>query len=159
MDHTQMRRYLEDHLAGADVALTIASRLERAHPGTEISATMGRMSRQIREERALVADALRGLDTSPDLVRRARGIVGSLGRLAGSLPLAPEPSLLEELEALAVGVWGKRLLWGAIGRVQEFESGFDGIDVDELAARAEEQEKEILALRQMAIAEVLGLTA
>jgi hypothetical protein len=159
MDHTQMRRYLEDHLAGADVGLTIASRLERAHPGTEISATMGRMSRQIREERALVADALRGLDTSPDLVRRAMGIVGSLGRLAGSLPLVPEPSLLEDLEALAVGVWGKRLLWGAIGRVQEFESGFDGIDVDELAARAEEQEKEILALRQMAIAEVLGLTA
>jgi hypothetical protein len=87
------------------------------------------------------------------------GIIGSLGRLAGSLPLVPEPSLLEDLEALAVGVWGKRLLWGAIGRVQEFESGFDGIDVDELAARAEEQEKEILALRQMAIAEVLGLTA
>ncbi len=157
MDETQMHRYLEDHLAGADVALTIASRLERAHPGTEISATMSRMSDAIREERGIVSDAIYRLDASPDLVRRAMGLVGSLGRLAGSLPFIPEPSLLEDLEALAVGVWGKRLLWGAIGRVQESEGGFDGIDVDALAARAEEQEKEILALRQTAIVEVFGL--
>lgn len=158
MDHTQMRRYLEDHLAGADVGLVIASRLERAHPGTEVSAVMARMVGDIRGERALVADALQRLDGSPDLVRRAMGIVGSLGRLAGSLPFVPEPSLLEDLEALAVGVWGKRLLWGAIGRVQESEGGFDGVDVDELAAKAEQQEKEILALRQTAIEEVLDLT-
>lgn len=158
MDHTQMRRYLEDHLAGADVGLAIASRLERAHAGTEVSAVMGRMAGDIRGERALVADALQRLDGSPDLVRRAMGIAGSLGRHAGSLPFVPEPSLLEDLEALAVGVWGKRLLWGAIGRVQESEGGFDGIDVDELAAKAEQQEKDILALRQTAIEEVLDLT-
>jgi hypothetical protein len=159
MDETQMRRYLEDHLAGADVGLTIASRLERAHAGTEISVAMARMSDAIRGERAIVAGALQRLDAPPDLVRRAMGLAGSLGRLAGSLPFMPEPSLLEDLEALAVGVWGKRLLWGAIGRVQESEGGFDGIDVDELATRAEEQEKEILALRQTAIVDVLGLAA
>ena len=44
MDHTQMRRYLEDHLAGADVGLTIAARLGRAYPGTDVSAVMTRMS-------------------------------------------------------------------------------------------------------------------
>jgi hypothetical protein len=159
MDQTQMRRYLEDHLSGADVGLSIASRLGRAHPGTEISAAMARMTDAIREERGIVADALDRLDAPPDLARRAMGVVGSLGRLAGSLPFVPEPSLLEDLEALALGVWGKRLLWGAIGRVQEFEGGFDGIDVDELAARAEQQEKEILELRQEAIAEVLDLPA
>ena len=158
MDHTQMRRYLEDHLAGADVGLTIAARLERAYPGTDVSAVMTRMTRDIREERALVAAALEGLDGSPDLLRRAMGMAAALGRLAGSLPFMPEPSLLEDLEALAVGVWGKRLLWGAIGRVQDSESGFDGIDVDRLAAKAEEQEKEILGLRQTAIEEVLDLT-
>ena len=159
MDETQMRRYLEDHLSGADVGLTIATRLERAHRGAEIAAVMSRMSQQIREERAIVVGALDRLDAPTDLVRRAMGIVGSLGRLAGSLPFVPEPSLLEDLEALAVGVWGKRLLWGAIGRVQESEGGFDGIDVDELAERAVEQERELLALRQAAIADVLGLAA
>ncbi len=157
MDEMQIHRYLEDHLAGADLGLAIASRLERAHPGTEISAAMSRMSDAMREERTIVSDAIYRLEASPDLVRRAMGFVGSLGRLAGSLPFIPEPSLLEDLEALAVGVWGKRLLWGAIGRVQESEGGFDGIDVDALAARAEAQEKEILALRQTAIVEVFGL--
>ena len=159
MDQTQLRRYLDDHAAGADVGLTIASRLERAHLGTETATAMARISQEIRHDRAVLHDVLEQIDASPDLVRRAMGIVGSLGRLAGSLPFMPEPSLLEDLEALAIGVWGKRLLWGALGRVQESEGGFEGIDFDDLAARAEQQEKEILALRQEAIVDVLGLAA
>jgi hypothetical protein len=159
MDHTQLRRYLEDHLAGADVGLRIASRLEDKHPGTQVAVVMSRMSRDIRSERAVVSDALGRLDASPDPVRRAMGLVGALGRLAGALPFMPEPSLLEDLEALAVGVWGKRLLWGALDRVQGSEGGFDGIDLDELASSAEEQEKQLLALRQTAIVEVLDLVA
>lgn len=159
MDHTQLRRYLEDHVAGADVGLRIASRLEHDYPGTQVAVVMTRMSGDIRTERAIVVDALGRLDASPDPVRRAMGLVGSLGRLAGSLPFVPGPSLLEDLEALAVGVWGKRLLWGALGRVQESEGGFDGIDLDALASAAEEQEKELLELRQEAIVEVLDLAA
>jgi hypothetical protein len=159
MDHTQLRRYLEDHLSGADVGLRIASRLEQQHPGTQIAVVMGRMSRDIRSEREIVRGALRRLDVPADPVRRAIGLVGSLGRLAGSLPFMPEPSLLEDLEALAVGVWGKRLLWGALDRIHESEGGFDGIDLDELASSAEEQEKQLLALRQEAIVEVLDLAA
>ena len=159
MDQSQLRKYLEDHASGAAVGLAIASRLERAHPGTEIAVVMGRMTENIKRERDIVTDALDRLDAPPDLVRRAMGMVGSLGRLAGSLPFIPEPSLLEDLEALAIGVWGKRLLWGALGRVQESEGGFDGIDLDDLAAAAEQQEKEILALRQQAIVDVLGLAA
>lgn len=159
MDQTQLRRYLEDHVAGADVGLTIATRLEREHPGTEAATVMMRMSRDIRLERELVVDALRRLDAPMDPVRRAMGIVGSLGRRAASLPFVPGPSLLEDLEALAVGVWGKRLLWGALARVQESEGGFDGIDFDELSASAEEQERELLKLRQQAVVDVLDLVA
>jgi hypothetical protein len=159
MDDTQLRRYLEDHLSGADVALTIARRLERRHPGTPISTAMARLASDIRHERAIVSAALQRVDAPADPVRRAIGIVGSIGRLAASLPFMPEPSLLEDLEALAVGVWGKRLLWGAMGRVRESEGGFDGIDLDELATMAENQEREILALRQDAIVEVLDLAA
>jgi hypothetical protein len=159
MDHTQLRRYLEDHVSGADVGLRIASRLEHDHPGTEVAVVMARMTGDIRAERAVVVGALDRLDAPADPVRRAMGLVGSLGRLAASLPFVPGPSLLEDLEALAVGVWGKRLLWGALGRVQESEGGFDGIDLDALASAAEEQEKELLALRQEAIVEVLDLAA
>jgi hypothetical protein len=159
MDDAQLRRYLEDHLSGADVGLRIASRLEHQHPGTQIAVVMARMSGDIRSERTIVRDALRRLDAPADPVRRAIGLVGTLGRLAGALPFMPEPSLLEDLEALAVGVWGKRLLWGALDRIQESEGGFDGIDLDELASSAEEQEKQLLALRQEAIVEVLDLAA
>jgi hypothetical protein len=159
MDDAQLQKYLQDHLAGADAALTIASRLERRHTGTQIAAVMGRLAADIRRERAVVSAVLERVDAPVDPIRRAIGIVGSIGRLAASLPFMPEPTLLEDLEALAVGVWGKRLLWGALGRVQESEGGLDGVDLDELATMAENQEREILALRQDAIVEVLDLAA
>src|SRR5215210_2776398 len=157
MDQTQLRRYLEDHVAGADVGLTIATRLERDHLGTETAAVMSRMSRDIRSERELVVDALRRLEAPRDPVRRAMGIVGSLGRHAASLPFVPGPSLLEDLEALAVGVWGKRLLWGALARVQESTDIDPRGDLDGLAARAEEQERVIVRLRQDALVDLFDL--
>jgi hypothetical protein len=159
MDETKLRRYLEDHLAGSDAALTIVSRLERRHPGTPVAAVMTRLANDIRSERAIVAASLELLEAPPDPVRRAMGLAGSLGRLAASLPFMPEPSLLEDVEALAVGVWGKRLLWGALGRVQQTEGWFDGLDFDELAAKADVQERDLLELRAAAIVNVLDLAA
>ena len=159
MDQTQLRRYIDDHLAGSETALAIATRLERRHPGTAVEAAMRRLGDDIRRERAIVSAVAEFVDAPMDPVRRAAGLVGALGRMAASLPFVPEPSLLEDLEALAVGVWGKRLLWGALARVQETEDSFGGVDLDELSVRAEEQERVLLALRQEAIVEVLGLAA
>ena len=159
MDQTQLHRYLEDHLAGSDAALAIVTRRARRHPGTVIEDVMRRLGADIRRERAIVSAVLELVEAPADPVRRATGLVASLGRMAASLPFLPEPSLLEDLEALAVGVWGKRLLWGALARVQEAEQGFEGVDLDELSARTMEQERELLELRQEAIVEVLDLVA
>jgi hypothetical protein len=139
------------------VALAIATRLARTHQGTDTGAAMTGLADSIRSEQQVVRAAIERLPSHADLIRRAFGVIGAAGRLAGSLPLVPEPSLVEDLEALAVGVWGKRLLWGALARVAESEGGFDGVDLDALAAKAEDQEREILRLRQDALGEVFDL--
>ena len=159
MDETQLRRYLDDHRAGSDAALGVIARLRRRDAGTPVEALAVRLAAEIREERAVVDAVLQQLDAAQDPVRRAFGIAASLGRLASSLPFVPEPSLLEDLESLAVGVWGKRLLWGALGRVQEAEGVLEGLDFDRLSAMAEDQERDLLALRQDAVADVLDLAA
>ena len=52
----------------------------------------------------------------------------------------PVPSLLEDLESLAVGVWGKRLLWGALARRAMEDSRLADIEVEVLVEQAEAQE-------------------
>jgi hypothetical protein len=157
MDERELHRYLQDHASGSDVALAIATRLARAHTGTEIGSVMDTLAENIRSEQRVVRSAIDRLPFHPDPIRRAFGLVGAAGRLAGSLPFVPEPSLVEDLEGLAVGIWGKRLLWGALARVAASEGGFDGVDLDELAAKAEDQEREILRLRSDALEEVFDL--
>ncbi len=62
------------------------------------------------------------------------------------------PSDLEGLEALAVGVWGKRLLWGTLHTIAAFHDGFRALPLDDLSEKAEDQERELVRLRQRAIA-------
>jgi hypothetical protein len=157
VNEREFHRYLQSHAAGSAVALAVADRLAGKHAGTETGTVMQALADDIRSEQQIVRDALERLPIQADLLRRAFGVLGAAGRLAGSLPLVPEPSLVEDLEALAVGVWGKRLLWGALARVAESEGGFDGVDLDALAAKAEDQEREILRLRQDALADVFDL--
>jgi hypothetical protein len=157
MDERALSRYLQDHLAGSDAGLAIASRLAERHAGTDVGASMERLAGEIRSEQEIVRAAIGRLPTRPDPVKRAMGMIAAAGRLAGSLPFVPEPSIIEDLEALAVGVWGKRLLWGAMTRVAGSEGGFDDFDLDELAASAEDQEREILRLRQDALEGYLAL--
>ncbi|MGZ8631729.1 MAG: hypothetical protein ACXWZF_12310 [Actinomycetota bacterium] len=59
----------------------------------------------------------------------------------------PVPSLLEDLEALAVGVWGKRLLWGATARKAAEDRRLVDIEIERLVEMAEAQEIELLRLR------------
>ena len=157
MDERALSRYLQSHLAGSDAGLAIASRLAARHAGAELGAAMERLAGEIRSEQGIVRAAIARLPTRPEPVKRVLGMVAAAGRFAGSLPFVPEPSVIEDLEALAVGVWGKRLLWGAMTRVAASEGGFDDIDLGELAASAEDQEREILRLRQDALDGYLAL--
>jgi hypothetical protein len=157
VNEKELRRYLEDHTSGAEVGLAIARRLGEKRQGTEIATFMTKLTNDIEEEQRVVQGVMEGLPAEADPLRQAVGVVGHLGRLAGRLPFMPEPTLVEDLEALAIGVWGKRLLWGALARVAESNDIAPGGDLDELAERAEEQERVILRLRQDALVDLFDL--
>ena len=97
------------------------------------------------------------LDVSPSKIKDWLGWAGEkLGRLKpNNHMLTPSPlSRVIELEGLVVGVTGKGALWDAL-RTTVGET-VAGVDLNELASRAESQRSRLEALRRTAAAEAFA---
>jgi hypothetical protein len=105
--------YLQDHLAGADTAIQMVRGLGGAYRGVPEGALFASLYEQFREDRAVVEAILAELGyTSRSAKRLAGQATGSaLRAVAGGAP--GDLSLFRTLEALAIGVQGKRCLWRA----------------------------------------------
>ena len=150
MDDRAFVSYLEDHLAGSEAGRSTVRRIRRDHVADEVGLAMARFDLQFEEEQRSLRTAIQRLDDrpSPSLVTQAIGLTSSLLVWARRTALPePVPSLLEDLEALAVGVWGKRLLWGAIARKAAEDPRLSDIEIERLVEMAEAQEIELLRLR------------
>jgi hypothetical protein len=105
--------YLREHLAGADAAIHIVQSLRDAYRGSPEGVLFGSLYEQFRDDRAVVEGILAELGyTSRSPKRLAARATGSALRVvAGGAP--GDLSLFRTLEALAIGVQGKRCLWRA----------------------------------------------
>jgi hypothetical protein len=147
MDDAVLANYLNDHLAGAEVGLRTAERLADRFEGEDEWFLRG-MCAAIEEERDLLRGLLEKLGSDESALKRGVGALGGiLGSVRDAIPIGDAPTLLEDLELLAIGVWGKRLLWGTLARVAVRDERFADIAVDWLAARAETQERRLLRIR------------
>lgn len=110
---TAFATYLRDHLAGADAAIDMVQGLRDAYRGSPEGVLFGSLCEQFRDDRAVVEGVLAELGyTSRSAKRLAGRAAGSALRVvAGGAP--GDLSLFRTLEALAVGVQGKRCLWRA----------------------------------------------
>jgi hypothetical protein len=154
MDDRSFAIYLRDHLAGAEAASQIVRRLRRHPDQASIGGSMERLGPQFEEERAVLRSVIRRIspDEQAGVTKQALGIAGGLLAWARQMALPGRtPSLVEDLEALAVGVWGKRLLWGALARAAARDERLIDIEVERLVKTAEAQEVELLRLRDEAL--------
>ena len=157
MDDAVLANYLNDHLAGAEVGLRTAERLADRFDGEDERLLRG-MCTAIEEERDLLRGLLEKLGSNESVLKRGVGAVGGiLGSVREAIPIGDAPTVLEDLELLAIGVWGKRLLWGTLARVAGRDERFADISVDWLAARAETQERTLMRIRADQIARSLEL--
>jgi uncharacterized membrane protein/carbon monoxide dehydrogenase subunit G len=126
--------YLNDHLAGAMAGVALAKRLARTHP-----ALRGLAADVEEDQRELVA-IMRTLEVDTQWYKP---IVGRLGEKLGRLKLngrllrrAPLSDVLE-LEAMALGITGKRAIWRALQTLED--PRLDAAALDRLEERAEAQ--------------------
>jgi len=133
--HQSLVAYLRDHLGGADAAIHVVRRLSATHEGT----AEGRLFRQLAEEfehdRATVRALLAQLGASARSPKRVAGRASAvlLGFTAGGEP--GQLSLLRTLEALAIGIQGKRCMWRALQTLDTVRSTTQ-INPVELEAKA-----------------------
>jgi hypothetical protein len=158
MDEQRFAGYLNDHLGGSEAALKITERLVQQHGDDEVGTYARTLRAEIEEGQAAIRTALDLVGHEASVLTRSVGVVGGmLMWLRDAAPIGSAPTLLEDLEALAIGVWGKRLLWGTIARAAVHDPRFAVLDADRLAEQAEAEERELLRLRTAEIERGLRL--
>ena len=160
MDDRLLTIYLNDHLAGATVGALIARRSAGSNRGTKLGERLAAIAAEIEQDREALRSVMRRVGavenpvktTFVRLAERTGRVLKLNGRLLSYSPL----SRLEELEALRIGVEGKLALWRGLKETRGADPRLEGVDLDELARRAERQGAELEAMRLEAVRAAFG---
>jgi hypothetical protein len=142
MANEHIATYLNDHLAGSVVAIELLDHLESTHSENEL----GAFFKQLRADVAADQDELQNLMESLDIAEsRTRKASAWLTEKMTELKLRfDDPKdgplrLFESLEALSLGIEGKRSLWIALMAAAEKVPSLRILDYERLRQRAQEQ--------------------
>jgi hypothetical protein len=141
--------YLREHLTGSDAATRIVARLRRTHEGTREGALFRRLHEEFQDEREIVRGLLAEQGFSSRSVKRLAGQLGGLlFQNAGDGPRG-DPALFRTLEALAIGVQGKRSLWRTLQTLGHGRSTFEPQRFTRLESQAVAQWEAIEECRRL----------
>ena len=138
--------YLNDHLAGAMLGSDLAGQIRDRNAGTALGEVMGGLASQIEEDRETLLDLMGRMGTPKNPVKQATGWMAekaSRVKFSGRLSGEPDHGVFMALEALALGVEGKRSLWVALREVAGEYPPLASTNLDELINRAEAQHAEL----------------
>jgi hypothetical protein len=151
--------YLNDHLAGSTVGMSLARRMAAsAEPGSERATVLSRLATEITEDRSALLRIMAALDVR---VRGYKVFAAWAGERAGRLKLnghllTRSPlSDLEETEILRLGVEGKVAGWRTLRKLADRDSRLDAGRLDDLIARANHQASVLESLRSSTAERVL----
>jgi hypothetical protein len=143
LDRTDRRNtlaaYLREHLTGSDAATRVVARLRRTHEGTREGTLFRRLHEEFQEEREIVRGLLADQGFSPRSIKRLAGQLGGLLFQSAGDGLRGDPALFRTLEALAIGVQGKRCLWRTLQTLGHELSRFEPQRFTRLESRAAAQ--------------------
>lgn len=143
--------YLNDHLAGSTMGMSLARRmLSSAEPGSERATVLSRLATAITEDRSALLRIMASLGIQ---VRSYKVVAAWTGEKAGRLKLngsllrRSPLSDLEETEFLWLAVKGKAAGWRTLREFANRDSRLEPGHIDELTARANHQASLLESLR------------
>jgi quercetin dioxygenase-like cupin family protein len=152
--------YMNDQLAAGVLWREVARRAARENRGTEAEPMLSRLAGEIAQDVERFRDIMRRLKiperrgkTAAAVVAERLGRLKLNGRLLGYSPL----SRFVELDFLAMGIEGKKILWANLRDLAHLHRALADVSFDELINRAEEQRRLIEPLRQRAGEDALEL--
>jgi hypothetical protein len=142
MNEKHLTNYMKDHFAGSVAAVELLDHLIASHRGKTDEHFFIRLREEIGEDQEVLQGLLHNLGADGGVVRNTTAFLSE--KLARIKLLLEDPSggqlaRLEKLEALALGIEGKRALWQALLAVAEEIPGLRKVDLAGLDQRAEDQ--------------------
>lgn len=157
MSDEALSAYLNDHLAGSVGAIEMVERAIRENAGSLLARRLEGILEEIREDQAVLQDLIERTGSKENRLKKAGAwLAEKAGRVKlGGTDEPTELARMEVLEALGMGIHGKRSLWRALRVVADRHAVLRGLDLDLLERRAVEQHDRVEELRLEAAREVL----
>src|ERR1700684_3193678 len=133
MDLDHLKTYMKDHHAGSVAAIQLLDHLVEANVAKPHQTFFIALRREVSEDQTALEKMLHDLHGSEGMVRDAAAFVGEkLSRVKLLLedPSGSKLAYFEKLEALALGIDGKRALWSALGAVASEVPTLQNVDFD-----------------------------
>ena len=150
MANEYVATYLNDHLAGSVVALELLEHLEATHAENDLIAFFKQLRTDIAADRDELQGLMERLDIGESRTRKATTWLATKLtelKLRFDDPQTGPLRLFESLEALSLGIEGKRSLWMALGAAAEISPLLRVADYERLTQRAQEQRNRVERLR------------
>ncbi|HEX5762667.1 MAG TPA: hypothetical protein VFY04_06055 [Solirubrobacterales bacterium] len=154
-----LRIYMNDQLALGIAWREVAKRAQGENEGTPLGEALRHVATGISEDVESFEAMMERLGFGRDRVKTGAAMVaervGRLklnGQVRGYSPL----SRFAELDLLAMGIEGKKILWANLRDLGDLKSRLPDVDFDELIRRAQAQRDELEPFRARTGRETLG---
>lgn len=135
--------YLEDHLAGAALAIDIL-RTMKERRDDRLSRFADSLLAKIEEDEQTLRTIAKRLGSASNFVKEAGAWLAEKASKAKlSIHASGDLGNFEALEFLALGIQGKLSLWRALQVIAASDNRLSNLDLDRLIARGEEQYKSV----------------
>lgn len=142
--------YLNDHLAGSVVALELLDHLTATYSEADLTAFFRQLRADIAADREELEELMERLNIGESRTRKASAWMAEKMtelKLRFDDPKGGPLRLFESLEALSLGIEGKRSLWIALTAAAEKTPSLGILDYERLRKRAQEQRDRVETLR------------
>jgi hypothetical protein len=146
----ELTKYLNDHLAGSVGALELLDRLIEAYEGKPLANFFQKLRADIHEDQEQLKELIQKLGVEESAVRKAGAWIAeklSRAKIELNESSKKDPGLFLALEALVLGITGKRSLWRALRAASQTVPQLARLDYTGLEKRAIEQCERVEAKR------------
>jgi hypothetical protein len=136
--------YLNDHLAGAEIAVQVLEAMRDQHDDPRFREFAGVLLPEIQADDAKLRSIAEKIGPGPSAIKQAGGwLLEKLARFKLGHTGSSNFEMFESLELLAVGIHGKQCLWKALQVASGLDSRLREYDFEALVSRAQQQYEKV----------------
>jgi hypothetical protein len=161
MNKTDLTTYLNDHHAGSLAALEMIDHLIETFEGKTLGQFFKELRTEITSDQRSLENLIEKIDADESAIKKAGAWVAekfSRAKIRVSDSADDQLGLFQALEALMLGITGKRALWTALAAAAERVPQLRGLDYAMLERRAIEQRDLVEAKRREVARDVFSQT-